>query len=379
MTASDPDQDAGAFVHAIGPRKRKGRKGLNYALIGLAVTVVGGLAAAPFVLRTQMFYVPADTSHLGSPSLSEAQHCLDAQDFPCAEADYRAYLIKYPNDSKVMAIMAMTLTRDGQHKEAVWYYRKAAAMGVSAYDFDANYAISLDNTGQTDEAIKMNYAALQIAPTLVDVRGALANQLVRRGRGQEALNLLESFDRALADQGQTPYFTDQIRQIRAKIGAPASDAPSETLATDTDQPVPASGAPASSGTPGLTVIPLQPYHGTLTVPVVVDDALTLRFTVDSGASDVTLPGDVARTLTRMGKLSRSDYLGSGFAVLADGSRVPAQLVVIHSLKVGGIVVHNVTASIGSSHGGELLLGQSFLRRFKSWSIDNRRRVLLLQN
>jgi len=39
-------------------------------------------------------------------------------------------------------------------------------------------------------------------------------------------------------------------------------------------------------------------------------------------------------------------------------------------------VQNVIANIGSVK-GELLLGQSFLTRFGSWSIDNDRHILAL--
>jgi predicted aspartyl protease len=49
---------------------------------------------------------------------------------------------------------------------------------------------------------------------------------------------------------------------------------------------------------------------------------------------------------------------------------------IRSLRVGNTVVHNVKAGVVSSK-GSLLLGQSFLERFKSWSIDNTKHVLLL--
>ena len=42
---------------------------------------------------------------------------------------------------------------------------------------------------------------------------------------------------------------------------------------------------------------------------------------------------------------------------------------IRSLRVGNTVVQNVKAGVVSSK-GSLLLGQSFLERFKSWSIDN---------
>jgi hypothetical protein len=41
-----------------------------------------------------------------------------------------------------------------------------------------------------------------------------------------------------------------------------------------------------------------------------------------------------------------------------------------------MVLENVRGGIAPSQGG-LLLGQSFLERFKSWSIDNTKQELLL--
>jgi predicted aspartyl protease len=55
---------------------------------------------------------------------------------------------------------------------------------------------------------------------------------------------------------------------------------------------------------------------------------------------------------------------------------PLQTFRIQRLKVGDLEIENVIASIAKVK-GDLLLGQSFLTRFKSWSIDNERGVLLL--
>jgi len=49
---------------------------------------------------------------------------------------------------------------------------------------------------------------------------------------------------------------------------------------------------------------------------------------------------------------------------------------ISSLKVGDKVIENVNATVVPLE-GQLLLGQSFLGRFKSWSLDNAKHVLLL--
>jgi uncharacterized protein YecT (DUF1311 family) len=123
-------------------------------------------------------------------------------------------------------------------------------------------------------------------------------------------------------------------------------------------------------------IPLSVQGGTFVIPVLINDQITLNFTIDSGAADVSIPADVVSTLIRTGTIRKSDFMGQRTYRLADGSTVPSATFVIRSLKVGNHLLENVTASVASAD-ADLLLGQSFLRRFNSWSIDNKRQVLLL--
>ena len=117
--------------------------------------------------------------------------------------------------------------------------------------------------------------------------------------------------------------------------------------------------------------------GTFKVPVRLNDQLTLDFTVDSGASDVTVPADVVMTLVRTNTIRDADFRGEQVYVLADGSRVKSRTFILRSLRVGNQTVQNVEASVADIK-GSLLLGQSFLRRFKTWSIDNTTNELVLQ-
>jgi hypothetical protein len=123
-------------------------------------------------------------------------------------------------------------------------------------------------------------------------------------------------------------------------------------------------------------VPLIHAHGTLQVPVVINGKLSLYFTIDSGATDVSIPANVFSTLTRDGTVSRQDFLDKRMYKLADGSGEISQRFRIRSLRVGKLEVRDVIASIGDS-GGLPLLGQSFLSRLKSWSIDNERQALLI--
>jgi clan AA aspartic protease (TIGR02281 family) len=116
------------------------------------------------------------------------------------------------------------------------------------------------------------------------------------------------------------------------------------------------------------VVPMILKGGVYMVPALINDAITLDFIVDTGSSDVTIPADVFATLMRDGTISKNDLIGSSSYVLADGSVKSSVTFRIRSLKVGSIVLNDVNASIGTSVGPSLL-GQSFLGRFKSWSIE----------
>ena len=116
--------------------------------------------------------------------------------------------------------------------------------------------------------------------------------------------------------------------------------------------------------------------GTFKVPVTINGQLTLKFVVDSGASDVMIPADVVLTLVRAETITEADFLDQQTLQLADGTTLPSQRFVIRSLKVGDRVLENVAGSVAPV-AGSLLLGQSFLTRFKSWSIDNQRQALIL--
>jgi clan AA aspartic protease (TIGR02281 family) len=122
---------------------------------------------------------------------------------------------------------------------------------------------------------------------------------------------------------------------------------------------------------------LKKAGGTFLVPVQINGAIMLDFTVDSGAADVTVPADVFSTLARTGTIRDSDIVGEQTYVLADGSKSQSVTFTIRSLKVGDTIVENVRGSVTPSR-GSLLLGQSFLERFKAWAFDNSKHVLLLE-
>jgi clan AA aspartic protease (TIGR02281 family) len=113
--------------------------------------------------------------------------------------------------------------------------------------------------------------------------------------------------------------------------------------------------------------------GTPQIPVLINDRLSLDFIIDSGATDVSIPSDVALTLVRTGTIADGDFLGSSDYTLADGRTSSSSRINIRSLSVGGVTLHNVTASVANAT-GPLLLGESFLSRLPKWTINNETQV-----
>jgi aspartyl protease family protein len=162
----------------------------------------------------------------------------------------------------------------------------------------------------------------------------------------------------------TAYRTDILQFDLTDAGIPAAPA---TATTDNSRTVLATGS---------TQVALQKAGGTFLVPVLINNTIILKFTLDSGASDVTIPADVVKTLWRAGTITDEDFIGSQNYTLADGSTMPSEIFRIRSLKVGDEVLNNITGSV-VPESGSLLLGESFLTHFKSWSIDNDRQMLVL--
>jgi predicted aspartyl protease len=85
---------------------------------------------------------------------------------------------------------------------------------------------------------------------------------------------------------------------------------------------------------------------------------------------------VVITLVRSGTLSENDFIGESSYVLANGGALRSARFNIRELRVGDRVVRDVAASVGSVS-SDALLGQSFLSRVGSWTLDNKLHVLVL--
>lgn len=124
-------------------------------------------------------------------------------------------------------------------------------------------------------------------------------------------------------------------------------------------------------------VALTSADGVLEVPVTINGLAEGNFTLDSGASVVVLSKELFVELIRKGGIKKSDYLGTEKYSLADGSIMESPVFTIKKLMVGDVTVRDIRATV-TGEGGGLLLGQSFLRRFKSWHVDNDTNELVVE-
>jgi hypothetical protein len=146
---------------------------------------------------------------------------------------------------------------------------------------------------------------------------------------------------------------------------PAAPAPPPTVTQLS--PTPAVTAPATAAAAGF--VELGASGGTYTIPVVVNGHRA-KFTLDSGAAVVQIPANRILQMINEGTMQASDFIRNDVFVDANGNRVSQPVYILRSLTVGGVTVNNVEC-VGGDDPHTFLLGQSFLSKLPSWSIDNK--------
>lgn len=125
-----------------------------------------------------------------------------------------------------------------------------------------------------------------------------------------------------------------------------------------------------------SVIKLEKGNGVYYILVTVG-SIKKKFVLDTGASDVLLSESAERDLINLGVINKGNYITPALYKIADGSIVQCRRLVLPELKIGNFTITNVTASVGVGT-VPLLLGKSFLDKFKKWTIDNLSETLNLE-
>ena len=234
-----------------------------------------------------------------------------------------------------------------------------------------NLGTAYAGLGDYADAVAAFNIAIELKPDYFRSRFSRAKAFVAPGEMDKAI---ADYEYLLARDPTNQDVKTSLQQIKISIAHPKPEnlpPPPKVVLADHQNPV----GPSTSGE--RFSVAMRSEGGVYAVPVLINDAITLDFVVDSGAADVSIPADVVSTLIRTRTIGPSDFVGQQTYLLADGSDVPSDVFTIRSLKVGSRVVENVRASIASPK-ASLSLGQSFLQRFHSWSIDNAKHALVLE-
>lgn len=125
-------------------------------------------------------------------------------------------------------------------------------------------------------------------------------------------------------------------------------------------------------------IKLKYQNGVYLVPTKLNNVLTMDFVLDLGASDVSISPDIFLVLYRAGTIKDDDFIGQQSYQFADGTTAKSSVFNIKSIQIGDKEIKNVRASISNSLSAPLLLGQSAMKKFGSYRIDNLQKLLIIE-
>ena len=122
---------------------------------------------------------------------------------------------------------------------------------------------------------------------------------------------------------------------------------------------------------------LQARSGTYYVDVAIAGRCCFKMLLDTGASDVSVPLALWYAMLKGGHITEDDHIGVANYSTANGV-IKGLRFRMPPLTIAGITVNNVIGSVSKNDTGTtILLGQSFLQKFKAWQIDNTTGQLIL--
>lgn len=129
----------------------------------------------------------------------------------------------------------------------------------------------------------------------------------------------------------------------------------------------------------ITEVPItRRTGGTFNVDCSVN-GLTLNMIFDTGASDVSISKVEADFMLKNNYLSKDDIRGKQYYQTADGGISEGTVITLKEVRIGDAVLHNVNASVVKSQKAPLLLGESVLRKFGTFTVDNINSRLIIKH
>lgn len=128
---------------------------------------------------------------------------------------------------------------------------------------------------------------------------------------------------------------------------------------------------------GTTRVPLERADGVYYVMAKVND-VPMKFVFDTGAGIISMSLTEAQFLYKQGTLTDGDFVDVMQFQDANGDLSESLVVILREVEIGGMVLHDVEASIVPNQTAPLLLGQTALSKFNKVSIDYKHNQLILE-
>ena len=117
-----------------------------------------------------------------------------------------------------------------------------------------------------------------------------------------------------------------------------------------------------------TKVKMEADGGVFLVPITLN-GLDLKIIFDTGASSICISSAEATVKVRQGQITRDDILGQQQFQDATGRVSVGTVINLKTVEIGGIVLHDVEATVVDNIQAPLLLGQTALAKFGKISID----------
>ena len=129
----------------------------------------------------------------------------------------------------------------------------------------------------------------------------------------------------------------------------------------------------------ITEVPItRKAGGTFNVDCSVN-GLALNMIFDTGASDVSISKVEADFMLKNNYLSKNDIKGKQYYQTADGGISEGTVITLKEVRIGDAVLHNVNASVVKNQKAPLLLGESVLQKFGTFTVDNINSKLIIKH
>lgn len=257
-----------------------------------------------------------------------------------AKADYEV-VMSIDTVAADMSCRQFALHALGQDSAAIEWQEKIIESNPKDYYSDYDYAQLLSLMGRPNEAIQVLRTSLE--------------------KGYRKFTYME-YDRNLDAIRNLPEFTALIEEFKNKT---ITTFENDSMDTEfSENKVAEVDIKRLSG-------------GTYEVDCIIND-LPLKFILDTGASTVTISSVEASFMLKNGYLTASDIKGTSNYSTATGEIHEGTTIKLREIKLGSMVLKNITATVIHNQQAPLLLGQSVLERFGTITIDNINSKLLIQ-